>query len=138
MSSFHRIKPLSNFDIIQLCNKLKIKDFKGVFMRDELKGKPKQNECLILNIDHSSNSGTHWVCLFIRNGVCFYFDSFGIKPPLEVEDYLQGKERYYSTDEIQKPGEEICGHYCIYMLHRLRCGDKFFHVLDELYKYSHA
>jgi len=36
-------------------------------MRDELKNqKVTQNECLVLNIDHSSSNGTHWTCLFIK------------------------------------------------------------------------
>ena len=34
------IKPLSNFDIIDICKQRKINNFKGVFMRDELKGTP--------------------------------------------------------------------------------------------------
>ena len=71
MSSFLEIKPLSNFDIEKMCKKLKIKNFKGVFMRDELKGKMSGNESLILNIDHSNNSGTHWVCLFNKSKFCY-------------------------------------------------------------------
>jgi len=52
-------------------------------MRDEiLKEKHHDNECFILNIDHSNNNGTHWTCLFTRNGKCYYFDPFGIQPPL--------------------------------------------------------
>ena len=39
-------------------------------MRDELNknNEVTKNECLILNIDHSDNSGTHWTCLFVKNG----------------------------------------------------------------------
>lgn len=143
MNSFPKIEPLSNIDIIDKCKELKIKNFKGVFMRDELKGKPLENECLILNHDLSCNEGTHWTCLFVKNsclanvdggnnGVAFYFDSFGLDPPLEILDYCKGLERYCSTSKIQKPDEVICGHYCIFVLYSLSNGVSFFDVLDEL------
>ncbi len=104
-------------------------------MRDELNKNRKctKNECLILNIDHSSNDGTHWTCLFVKNGVSYYFDSYGFQPPLEVLNYCNG---YYSTFKIQRKYEVICGHYCIYMLYRLSKGYDFYEVLDELYRYN--
>src|SRR5580693_4972780 len=78
MHTFKAIKPLSNFDIISKCQEFRIKNFKGVFMRDELNSNvAKSDECLILNLDKSSNNGTHWTCLFIKNGIFYYFDSFG-------------------------------------------------------------
>ena len=137
MKSFSKIEPLSNFEIIKKCKELKIKNFKGVYMRDELKGKSSKNECFILNHDTSDNGGTHWTALFIKNGVSCYFDSFGFDPPLEIISYCKGSERYCSTSKIQEPDEVICGHYCIFMLYRLSNVSKFFDVLDELYKYNH-
>jgi len=56
IKSFSKIEPLSNFQIIDICNKLKIKKFRGVFMRDELNiPNINANECMIINFDHSSN-----------------------------------------------------------------------------------
>jgi hypothetical protein len=132
---------LSNFQIIDLCKKLKLKNFKGVFMRDELSKdrKSTQNECLILNTDHSSGSGTHWVSLFIKNGAAYYFDSYGNEPPKEIERYCGGSnDRSYSTFQIQQNdlNSVMCGHYCVYMLYRLNNGHKFYDVLDELYRYD--
>ena len=43
MKSFSKIEPLSNFEIIKKCKELKIKNFKGVFMRDELRGNSSKN-----------------------------------------------------------------------------------------------
>jgi len=127
---------LSNFQIIDKCKELKIKKFKGVFMRDELKGKKANgDECMVMNIDDSNNEGTHWTCLFIKHGVSFYFDSYGFEPPLEVMAYCKGP-RYYSSFQIQKINEVICGHYCIYVLYRLSRGSNFFEICDELYRYS--
>jgi len=88
MNTFKTIKPLSNMDIISKCQKLQIENFEGVFMRDEFKNNvPISDECLILNIDESSNDGTHRTCLFIKHGICYYFDSFGFPPPNEVYQY---------------------------------------------------
>ena len=135
MKYFDDIKPLSNIDIISKCKELKIKNFKEVYMRDELRDKGRNNECFILNIDSSSNSGTHWTCLFIENSICYYFDSFGFEPPTEVVEYCKKfRERYYNTFKIQGSNEVICGHYCIYMLYRLSNGFKFYDVLDELFR----
>ena len=123
---------------MDVCKILKIKNFKGVFMRDGFKNlKVTQNECLVLNIDHSRNNGTHWTSLFIKNSVTYYFDSYGFPPPLEVIEYCKGKDRCYNTFKIQKDDEVICGHYCIYMLYQLSNGYNFYDVLDELYKYHH-
>ena len=140
MHTFKTIKPLSNFDIISKCQELQIERFKGVFMRDELKSNvAKSDECLILNIDESSNNGTHWTCLFIKNGICYYFDSFGFSPPNELYQYLQKfTHRSYNTFRIQKPDQVICGHFCIYVLYRLSKGFRFYDVLDELYRYNNS
>jgi hypothetical protein len=127
---------LSNFQIIEKCKELKIKKFKGVFMRDELKnGSATGNECMVINTDHSSNMGTHWTCLFIKNGVSCYFDSYGFEPTLELKDYCKGL-RYFNSFTIQKPNQVICGHYCIYVLYALSKGVNFYDVCDELYRYS--
>ena len=139
MKTFKNIQPLSNIDIISKCKEMKIKNFKGVFMRDELNKSNaiSSDECLILNIDESSNNGTHWTCLDIQNNVCYYFDLYEFPPPQEVGQYCEKfTDKYYNTFRIQKPDQVICGHYCIYVLNRLNNGFKFYDVLDELYRYN--
>ena len=140
MSEFETIEPLSNFQIIEKCEELQIKNFKGVFMRDELQNKKATpNECMVINTDHSSNEGTHWTCLFINNGSSFYFDPYGFKPTVEVERYCTSgssssskNSRYYSPFPIQKMNEVICGHYCIYVLYRINNDIEFYDVCNEL------
>jgi len=105
-------------------------------MRDEInKETCSKNECFILNTDHSSNSGTHWTCLFTKNGKTSYFDPYGIEPPPEIKKYCK-EPRIYSTFQIQKPSEVICGHYCIYVLWKLSNGEDFYDIQDELYNRS--
>ena len=59
-------KPLSNFEIEDAVKKIVLKNFRGVFLRDTLPKKPKRNECAIMNLDDTSEDGTHWVAWFKR------------------------------------------------------------------------
>ena len=71
-----------------------LKNFKGVYMRDELNKTTRQNnECMVINTDHSRNEGTHWTCLFVKNGTSNYFDPYGFSPPKEVMDYCAAAAR---------------------------------------------
>ena len=47
---------LTNFDIIKLVQHLKIPNFKGVFMRDELPSAPQNQECGIVNFNKSTEN----------------------------------------------------------------------------------
>jgi len=134
MNEFKQIEPMSNFQIIEKCKDLKIRNFRGVFMRDELTIS-KKNECLVINTDHSQNEGTHWTCLYIKNGTSYYFDPYGFPPTPEVMSYCN-EPRYYSSFSIQKMNEVICGHYCIYVLHRLDNGDTFYDICYDLFRSS--
>jgi len=138
ISGFKVIEPLSNYQIIEKCEELNIKCFKGVFMSDELNKnrKASNHECLIINIDHNNDNktggtGTHWTSLFIKDKKSYYFDSYGFPPTQEVKEYCTG-DREYNSFEIQKYNEVICGHYCIYVLLQLSSGYTFEDILDEL------
>lgn len=121
------LKPLSNYDIIDLVAKLKIPHFDGVFMRDELTKKndssSKHRECWILNHGSSRTDGTHWTALARFRNLAFYFDSFGkLPPPLEVIDYLSSNNNnniklYYNVKQYQNYGSTICGHLCLRFLY---------------------
>lgn len=115
------IKPLSNYDILELVVKLRIPHFQGVFMRDEIlkKSGPSAQECWILNHSTSNTSGSHWCALAITFDTAFYFDSFGkLPPPLEVLEYLGDKiSLYYNTERYQSYRTNICGHLCLRFLY---------------------
>jgi hypothetical protein len=76
-------QPLTDIQIIDAVNKLKIPQFRGVFCRDELPHKVNVNECGIINLDDSRGMGTHWCCWFKRGRDKYYFDSYGLQPPNE-------------------------------------------------------
>ena len=134
---FRDIQPLSNFDIIRICKTLKISNFRGCYMRDELSNLDaisNNDECFIMNIDQSNSSGTHWVAVNIVEGTTYYFDSFGLPPTEEIKRYCK-EPRFYNSFVFQKPNEVICGHLCLYFLYSMRkCNKDFNTVLDEIYK----
>ena len=61
-----------------------------------------------------STKGTHWV-LYINQ---FYFDSYGIIPPLSIQKYIKKhhKNLIYSEYKIQN-NDSLCAAYCLYILY---------------------
>ena len=111
----------TNIELMAAAKRLKLKLFKGVFMRNELK-KSLKNECGILNLDSSKNEGTHWVCWIKNEDEKYYFDSFGIQPPTEIIKYLKSPIMY-NTYQIQQYNDSNCGEWCL-------------HVLNEYYNHG--
>ena len=131
---------LTNFDIYDIVHRLKIPNFRGVYMRDTLPKRPRENECGIMNFNTSSQSGSHWVCYF-KNGLDrIYFDSFGCITPIEMQKYLKTKKEYKNnvlciqrnTDQVQMPNTQICGQLCLYVLKNLSDGRQFQDILNTL------
>ncbi|XP_049820162.1 uncharacterized protein LOC126264810 [Aethina tumida] len=94
----------------------------GVFMRDALPLYPKKNESAVVNLDDSTNYGTHWVCYAKRGNQVKYYDSFGdLRPPLEIIRYM-GKncQIYYNVHPEQKFNESSCGRYCLKFLYNIK------------------
>jgi len=114
-------KPLSNFEIEDAVKKIGLKNFRIVFLRDTLPKKPKRNECAIINLDDTSGDGTHGVAWFKRGDKKWYFASFGLPPPTELNDYLDG-DVFYPTEQIQPRQEVFCGHLCLFVLKEMQKG----------------
>ena len=54
-------------------------EFNGVYSRDNLPDKVKDG-AYIINLDEYSDTGTHWVALYVvNNNDVTYFDSFGVE-----------------------------------------------------------
>ena len=66
--------PLTNFEIQKYYQNEP--RFNGVYSRDNL---PKiKNGVYIIDLDEYSDTGTHWVSLYVNNNVT-YFGSFGVE-----------------------------------------------------------
>ena len=135
------IKGLTNVELEVYARKLRIKNFRGVYMRDNLPKTPYQQECGIMNLNTSHQPGSHWVCYYKDNGKRVYFDSFGQVTPIEIQKYLKTKEEYEmkkpviqrNTDIVQHVNTHVCGHLCLFVLRSLtREHQTFQDVLNEL------
>ena len=125
-------KPLNNFELMDAAKQLKIKHFRGVFLRDTLPKRPKKNECGIINLDDSSGTGSHWCCYWIDGDKKYYFDSYGLPPPLELIEYLK-PGILYNTLQVQPAGSVVCAHLSLYILNELNKGRDFQDVINDLY-----
>ena len=112
-------KTTSNVKISEVINKLKIKDF-GIYMRNDTLT-TKQG---IINLD--TKKGTHWVCFYEQ----YYFDSFGVRPPKNIERQL--KPLTFSTYKIQHMYDELCASYCLYILYLIKTGLTFKEAVFKL------
>ena len=131
-------KALTNFELSKYCAKLNIATLRGIFARDSLPACPQRNECGIINLNTSSEPGSHWVCYFKTGTDRMYFDSFGQITPYEVQMYLKTKPEIdqqvikRNTDIVQSAGTKVCGHLCLYVLKSLSDGMTFGEVLESL------
>ena len=80
--------PLTNFEIQEYFKDEK--RFNGVSSRNNL---PKlKNDAYVINLDHSKNTGTHWVAAFVKEDEVIYFDSFGVEYiPKEIMERIKNK-----------------------------------------------
>lgn len=139
-----KIEPLSLGELERYANDvLKIKNFRGVFVRQLLPNTPYHTECGIVNLGDADSDGTHWTCYIkIGDRNKFYFDSYGdARPPAELVRYLGGGDGLvYNDCRIQQFDDPpICGHLCLDVLRRYSKGgddnwnDIVNHVRDDKY-----
>lgn len=111
---------MSTSDIYKAIDVLKIKNFRGVFMRDNLPTSPKHYECGVVNLDSINSSGTHWVAYIKENSRVHYFDSYGLLRPFkQFLRYMKHCKITYNTKNYQQKHPYNCGQLCIKFLLRL-------------------
>ena len=107
LTPFH---PLTNFEITEYFKDEK--RFNGVFSRNNL---PKlKNGGYVINLDHSKNTGTYWVVIFVKEDEVIYFDRFGVEYiPKEIMERIKNKNIKTSIFRIQDNNSIMCGCFCI-------------------------
>lgn len=105
--------------------------------------KTKQNKIgLILNLDPSYMSGSHWVSFFIdkKNKTICFFDSAGDEPPEQVQKLIehlkrQGNYKVVINKNVHQRGNTACGIYSMYfIIERLKgrsCQNIFSDVIHD-------
>ena len=107
--------PLTNFEIMDYFKN--VKGFDGVFQ--EIIYQSQKNRAYVINLDHSENTETRWVVLFINSSEVIYFDSFGVEYiPKEIMNRIEhsslgNKNIKTSFFRIQDNNSIMCGYFCI-------------------------
>lgn len=100
------------------------KKFRGVFAADQLPARiTRRPRLIIANTAPSSDSGKHWVAMYITTtGISEFYDPLGEKPPEgSFESFLitHGPLYLYNAKRLQNFGTNTCGHHCLfYAAHR--------------------
>lgn len=97
------------------------KGFGGVRASDDLPSKKGIFKSFIINLDPKHLPGSHWVAIYFRNDVAFYFDSFGQRPQnRDIITFLRenAKNIRCNAHGFQNFNTFTCGHFCLYFLHQ--------------------
>ena len=107
--------PLTNFEM----QKYYQNDFKfnGVHSRDNLSecGSPEiKDGAYIINLDEYSDTGTHWIALYMRNNNITYFDSFRIEHiPKEIKTFVSNNNIKTNIFRINAYDSIMCRYFRI-------------------------
>ena len=134
------MKPLSNFEIISICNKNKLlkKHFLGVFPRGKYVNR---NMCkipsfFIQNNDFINEKGRHWLLIVYTNTVTYFFDSFGFGPELYGFNLILERNNLpitRSCKQIQATGSNACGYHSIVVAFLILNKKNFHDILNNFY-----
>lgn len=118
-------------------DKLDYYPLKGIDFNKYIKaGKKKLG--VVFNLDDSTQSGSHWVALFINfeNGDVAFSDSYGVGPEKRITDFMR-KAGYFMKDKLNmqpsikinktrhQRGGSACGPYSMDFILRMLKGEKF-------------
>jgi hypothetical protein len=108
--------------------------FEGVFASDRLPKFSDLKSALVLNFDPISKPGSHWVAIYVDNGVGEYFDSYG-EPPFigYFVNFLKQNCRTwtYNKKEMQALDSDVCGYYCIWFLSERARGKSLLEITSK-------
>ena len=73
-----------------------------------------KDEVYVINLDEYSDTGTHWIALYVLINDVTYFDSFGVEHiPNEVKRFIDNKNIKTNIFRIQTYDSIMCGYFCI-------------------------
>lgn len=120
---FIKSRLLNNSDLEEMCKNHNV-PLIGVFPKDKLEYTTPTKGAYIINLDDSDGGGTHWVGLILDKYIS-YFDSFGIKKPQDIRDFIwryidendMSDACIYSTKQIQHLKSDYCGYFVFFFLY---------------------
>ena len=136
---------LSDFEINQIVKELKIPNYLGTFMSDDISGHAKTPNCAIINLQPHTEVGSHWTAFAQVGPNSYYFDSYAQNPLDRVIKYLKSKQEsdqgikriHCNALIVQRDGSTNCGALCIFVLFYLTRGVIYDTILNYLYQHLH-
>ena len=103
--------PLTNFEIMKYYENES--RFNGVYSRDNIPNKIKDG-AYVINLDEYSDTGTHWIALYVKNNDITYFDSFGVEHiPKKIKALIKNSNIKTNIFKIQAYDSIMCRYFCI-------------------------
>ena len=111
--------PLTNFEI-RKCYQNEPK-LNGVYSEDNLL--KTKDLAYVINLDECSDTGTHWIALYVLNNNVTYFDSFGVEHiPNKIKIFIKNKNINTNIFRIQAYDSIMCGYFCIGFINFMLAG----------------
>jgi len=88
---------------------------------------------IVYNLDPHYKNGSHWVANFIniKKKQCYYFDSYGMEPPKQIEKFMQWLSIQepdiklgWNGRRFQRSNSE-CGMFSMYFIDRMLAGTPY-------------
>ena len=107
--------------------------FRGVISRDQIENVINKTGYYIVNLNDSTQPGSHWVVIHVRPGAkpLEYFDSFGMNAPNEVVELTDtlGVKYIYNSTQYQDLNSVLCGYWCLYFVNESRKGKAYYDII---------
>lgn len=111
---------ISNFELADLAKEQKVNlKLQNILMADQLQTTPlKKKMNLIINLQKSSQGGSHWVALIVRGKQAFYCDTFGMDCDTNVIQFCRKHKLHLACNKyiIQDLKSVQCGVYCFALI----------------------
>ena len=113
----------------------KIRDqFYGVYFLDLIPKKLPIPSLVIVNLDYSTDKGSHWVVLHrVNNKVVEHFDSAGKQPKRDIVNNLfsNALSYKYNNKRVQNYQTDTCGLFCLYYSYHSSRGRTMQSILSD-------
>ena len=113
----------------------KIRDqFYGVYSLDLIPKKLPIPSLVIVNLDYSTDKGSHWVVLHqVNNEVVEHFDSAGKQPKRDIVNNLfsNALSYKYNNKRVQNYQTDTCGLFCLYYSYHSSRGRTMQSILSD-------
>ena len=114
---------------------MRVKSFRGVISRDQIalidSSKNHRLGYYIVNLNDSTQPGSHWVVIHVKPNIIEYFDSFGLNAPHEVVELSErmGLNYRYNSTQYQDLNSVLCGYWCLYFVNESRKGRSYYEIV---------